>query len=190
MNLNLYDILSKVIPGGIIFLTLAACKVSLYKGDSEILIGAVLFSIGYFIDGISSTGERLILNWSFGGQPGKSLLLGKSYRGIKISHLDKIDAVKQSLGLVDEEAIYRIMHSTCAQKEKRRIIEFLNSYAFSRNMFFTLLLSFALVTFFEESIIIPTIFLILTILAWLRTKKRSYYYAKEVIDVYCTEQAI
>lgn len=187
MNVNLYDILSKIIPGAVLFVTLAFCKIKLYEGSSEVVLGALLYTLGFFIDSASSTGDRLILSKSFGGRPGPLLLSGKQYRTIRLAYPDKISAIKAALNATNDEQLYGMMHAACVQGEKKRVVEFINSLNFSRNIFFTVLLCFCLVSFFESSKLLSLTFAVLSVLAWLRTKKRSFYYSKEVIDVFCLD---
>lgn len=195
MNLNLYDIFSKLIPGGIVYGCLLFCNVfGSLRSKSELLNGVLIFVTGYFIDAIASALERKVIFKSFGGNPGVNLLNGENYGRIKINRLNELNIFLQSLtntdivnNLSNKEHLFGIIYSKVSQKGLKRVTDFQAIYSFARNILVSILICLILVTFFLDKVSITILLTLLLILSWRRCKQMNYYFTKEVIQAYIEE---
>jgi hypothetical protein len=188
-------------------------KLLSFKDFSEILLLILLtvcYLIGYVNDGISSWCEQYVIYFLF-GPPSLRLLRGKGKRLLLVNS----DKVLQNLQLKMELSSSEIdlnngswfyYKSFWKSKERairlfkyandlknanphpiyeERIREYYNSYTFSRNLFFSSLISNALfMVSYNSNLQYKTwllIFILLTFLG-LRRRDKSYYYSRQVFQ--------
>ena len=79
MKVSLYDIISKIIPGGLLFMSLYLCFEQELKDLSGVIQLIVIYFLGFLIEIVASLSERKILFPSFGDNPAKMLLENHSF---------------------------------------------------------------------------------------------------------------
>jgi hypothetical protein len=191
MQINLYDILSKLIPGGVLYSTFFYFNYQKdrYEYLTEALALVLIYFAGYVVDAISSFLERDLLFPSFGGDPAQKMLKGQGFMQIKIARLDQLQAYfAQQLPSVERTRMFSYMHSLVSKKGYKRLEDFHASYIFSRNILTSLLLSGFMYIAYRPSW--TSLFVISTIVffTWLRAKQRNYYFVKEVINTFIYEK--
>lgn len=188
MNLKLYDIFSALIPGFLMLVALLAFLHIPYDKDWVVPYTAMAYLFGYVINTLSSWIEPIIFK-SWGGHPSINLLNGVGFGKIKFyPHIEAKDLLKTEVNkkeASDIELFEAAMRYANNQKDKERLVDFLSQYTFNRVLFCCMLIagSLWLIEHHTEwkyyAIIIPII-----IALWVRGKQRSYYYAKEVLNMY------
>lgn len=186
MTLSLFDILSKIIPGGLLFFTIVQSNSIQNFENNEVVILIVIYIIGYLIEAISSLIESPVIFRFFGVNPAVNLLNGKRCFGIGISE-DEISEIlthTNSKIIENKLELFYYIHSLISKKNYPRINQFLEQYTMSRNILVSSIISsnyFLLKHFSSLSLIIC---ISLIIIIFIRTKQRNYYFAKEVITTY------
>lgn len=183
MNLSLYNILSHLISGFLVYI------VGLYVLDLEpnyldpLMATAVAYMLGYFVNSISAWVE-FILNWTWGGRPSNQLLEGKECGRIKFPEWKKIsDLLKKELDSKKASTDDLFKVAMRKAKDGGRIPEMNGQYAFSRSILIAILISAVILGLdFYQSAGFWIISLVLILVAWYRTKERGFYYAKEVLS--------
>lgn len=180
MSFNLYNLLASLIPG----FTLYLVGVYVFGIDtskiSEISSIAVAYILGYFINLISSWLENIYF-WTWGGDPATQLLEGKKCGRIKFYEKDKVNKFVKDLNESSNKKIFQI--AMRISSESKRVSEMSASYAFSRSILTTIILSyFVLLKVYSASIGFHIISVVILLLAWHRAKERGFYYAKEVLS--------
>lgn len=191
MNFNLYDLLSQVIPGSIVYFALLRTYNIEWDKDYVVVATIFAFLIGYFINALSSWIERFYF-WTWGGKPSSNLLSGKSitsvefYQGEEVMTLLK-QASKKDNAVSDE--LFSIARYTAFGIKDTRIDAFSANYAFSRNI----LTGFIIILFMltgdwgrNLNYFLPLC--LLTLMAWYRCKERGYYLSREILQVYLRSQ--
>src|ERR1700733_6844659 len=143
-SVSLYDILSKVIPGALVFFFLAIYHWTKNEQTGDVLTLFLIYLVGYLVDTISGLLEHRILYWTFGGTPSDMLLKNKSFGGIKIYQIEILNQFMETNYpklYPDKKASFRKIYSIVNKTEIPRVKNFLEAYAFSRNIFFAYLLS-------------------------------------------------
>lgn len=188
MTFKAYDIFSSLVPGFLMLLGLQYFFQISFDRDYIIGYTAIAFLLGYILNTLGSWMEDIYF-FSWGGNPSSKLLQGKSIWKVRMfdytqirQHLsEKTTSVNPS----EEELFSIAMRSVIGQKDTR-IDDFNSIYAFSRTLLTTVLISGILILFKHYTdwkyyvSVIPAILIL-----WLRCKQRAYYYAKEVLSVYC-----
>ncbi|MEK7720106.1 MAG: hypothetical protein AAB347_10945 [Bacteroidota bacterium] len=186
MNFKLYDILSSLVPGFLLFLVILDFLNMTFEKDMIVPYTSIAFLLGFLINTISSWAEDIyFLSWK--GKPSDCLLNGKDiwkvkfYESQKVKELLKTETTKSN---PSNDELFSIAMRFANQKDSR-VEDFNSSYAFSRSLLTIVLIGgiFLLIRNYKDwkfyLLIIPTI-----IIVWLRCKQRGYYYSREVLNVY------
>jgi len=186
MNFKLYDILSSLIPGFLLFISILDFFNIAFNKDLIVPYTAIAFLLGFLVNTISSWSEDFyFITW--GGKPSDCLLKGKDiwkvrfYESQKVKGLLSNDATNPN---APNNELFAIAMRSANQKDTR-VADFNAAYAFSRSLLTCVLIGgmFLLIRNCNDwkfyLIVIPAI-----IIVWLRCKQRAYYYSREVLNVY------
>jgi hypothetical protein len=186
MTLSLYDILSHLIPGSLIYVSaLYTLGVGL-DAVPAVPASGIAYILGYFVSTLSSWTED-ILNWSWGGKPSSRLLDGHSIWKVKMFETEKaksfllLDSAKEN---PSNDELFQVAKRTIDLGSKTRVADLNSAYAFSRSIFGALLVTSALVLVKNPSVLLGVGALAALFVSWLRTKQRGYYFAREVLFQY------
>ncbi len=183
MNLSVYNILSHLISGFLVYLVgLQALELEPNYLD-PLMATAVAYTLGYFVNSISAWTEFL-LNWTWSGRPSDQLLKGKECGRIKFSEWEKILKLLQK-DINNKKASTDDLFKVAMRKAKNegRIPEMNGQYAFSRSILIAILISVIILgQDFYQSVGFWIISIILILASWYRAKERGFYYAKEVLS--------
>ena len=190
MNFKPYDILSSLVPGFLILLTLLSAYDIPYDKDKVIAYTAIAFLIGYLVNTISSWLEDFYF-WTWGGKPSDRLLNGKDIWKVNFYHSRKAKELLQiessNPNASNDELFSIAMRYGNGQP---RVDDFNTMYAFSRVLLTTALIgSFFLVSSHYKDWQYYIFALSIIFIAWQRCKQRGYYYAREVLNVYLKSKA-
>ena len=192
MKLNLYDILAKIIPGGIIFwglwVWLNAKGLPAEIGKiSEVTHLIMMYFIGFIIDAIGSFFLNFWLLTFIFGLPAVRLLKGKSFLGIKIDHLDRLtEHYQKKYGEIasnKEAEAFNNIHSL-VRKDNERLQTFFESYIGARNILISAIGAgiFILLAHWSWSLLLIVILIVSVV--WVRMIERNYYFVKDVYAQY------
>lgn len=185
MTFKTYDILSSLIPGFLVLLLGLNWLDESFDKDLVIAYTAIAFLIGYFINTFASWLEPFY-NWTWGGQPSKKLLDGKSIKKVPFHLSSKVKpmlaAESKSASPTNRELFSIAM---IYANGNSRVDDFNALYAFSRSILTTMLFA-SLIILSEHyyNIGIDLLCFALILISWIRCKQRSYYYAREVLNIY------
>lgn len=186
MNFKTYDILSSLIPGFLILLAILYIGGIKFDKDLTVPYTAVAFLFGYLINTIGSWLEGFY-NWTWGGQPSVRLLSGKDIPKIRFYESNKAtELLKKECN--DSTADYKKLFSAAMRyaNGNSRVDDFNSVYAFSRALLTTGLITFILLlvecTYCNLWMI--GICASIVVILWIRCKQRSYYYSREVLNVF------
>ncbi|MBW8050730.1 MAG: hypothetical protein FVQ77_10440 [Cytophagales bacterium] len=187
MKFRIYDILSHLIPGFLIYIAVLYTLGRSFDPKFVVPATAIAFFVGYFVNTIASWLEDFY-NWTWCGKPSNKLLEGKDIWKVRFYHSN--DAKR----LLIEEAgkktpsndeLFSIAMRYAHNSNNQSVHDFNANYAFSRAILTTVLIFIVIVLpkHFQEPfaycLFIPTL-----IIVWLRAKQRGYYYAREVLSTY------
>jgi len=190
MTVSLFDILSKIIPGGLMFFVISHA-LNFKTELNEIIVLILVYILGFFIEAIASLIERPVIFRLFRGNPAERLLNGKKYMDIKISRLEKLNEIvnsKFNKYKEDKLRLFLIFHSIVSKKDFKRVNHFMEQYILSRNMLVSCFLSGILFLIFQFGWIQLVISVFLLILIFIRSKQRNYYFVKEVINSFLYQE--
>ena len=193
MNISLFDILAKLIPGGLLFFFIIHSAPNVKIESNQVVGLIIIYVLGYFIEAISSHLERPLIFRLFGGNPAVKLLNGQGYNSIKISRIERLNEIittKFEQYSDNKLKLFRIFHSIVSKKGYKRVNTFSEQYFLSRNLFVSSFISGILFLIFHFGWIELILFIIILLLAFFRTKQRNYYFVKEVINSYIHEEDI
>lgn len=188
MTFKTYDMFSSLVPGFLFLFGLLYILNIPYNKDYVIGYTALSFFLGYLVNTLGSWFEQLYF-FSWGGKPSSKLLEGKYIWKIRVYNYSQIrDHLSQKTindTPTNDELFAIALRNSNGQKDTR-IEDFIAIYAFSRTLLTTVLIGGLFVviknyTDWKFYIAFITVVFIL----WLRCKQRAYYYAKEVLNVYC-----
>lgn len=190
MTFSLYDILSKVIPGGLIFFAIIAVSPILknHLGEATSLIA--VYILGYFVETIASLIERPIIFKLFGKNPAIKLLEGGKFLHIDLDRKEQLNEIieKDFEEIKDNKlSLFSTFYDVINKKEYKRVNHFLEHYILSRNILVSSLIGGIIYLSFNFDIKMLLLFIVILIFLFLRTKQRNYYFAKEVISSYLHE---
>jgi hypothetical protein len=191
MTVSLFDILSKLIPGGLLLFAITQSHAINKIEYNEVVVLIIIYILGYFLEAISSIIENPVLFRLFGGNPAVNLLNGRKFLEIGIGRLDKINEIveeKYKEHKEDKLRLFLIFHSVVSKKEYPRINHFLEQYTLSRNMFVSCLIAGFYYLNCHFTWIGVAVFLLMLAIIFTRTKQRNYYFTKEVINSYLYEK--
>lgn len=182
MNFSLYNILSQLVPGFIVYAAVAYTFDIDYKGLDPLVLTAIAYSIGFVINSISAWIEGSFFR-ILGGLPSDELLKGKSCGRIKFYEWDKCKTLlKERNGGADPKTSALFGTAMRVANNEGRIQEMSNEYAFARGM---------LIAFVGAGLILALdmhcevwfwlTYILLVLITAYRTKEKGYYYAKEVL---------
>jgi len=185
MKFSIYDILSNLIPGFLIFFAISLqFSYSFNNADFTVVI-VLSYIIGYLNNTISSWSEG-IFYWSWGGKPSDQLLLGKNIWKVKFYDNEKVKEYlknESNNSSPSFDDLFQIAMRYAIANE--RVAEFNSNYALSRNLIISFLISSVILNikyWFNMWILIVSVLLIVII--WLRAKQRGFYFAREVLNTY------
>lgn len=188
MTFKAYDIFSSLVPGFLMLLGLQYFFEIPYDKDFVVGYTAVAFLLGYVINTIGSWLEDFYF-FTWGGKPSNNLLDGQKTQKIKLyNHIQVNQHLSQKTNSQNpsKDELFSIAMRNANGQKDTRIEDFNAIYAFSRTLLTTALIGGILVLIKNYNdwkfyaVVVPVIFVL-----WLRCKQRGYYYAKEVINVYC-----
>jgi len=187
MNFKLYDIFSQLIPGFIVYITYL--KINHETFDSGFIVPAtvIAFIIGYFVNTLASWVESIYF-FTWGGKPSNQLLEGRSIWKVKFHELEKTKKMLiEEFGEEDptNEQLFSIAMRYATPEVSVRVADFNANYAFSRVILTTMIIiSIALIWANYLNPLIYVITIPIVFIAWLRSKQRGFYFAKEVLKTY------
>jgi hypothetical protein len=150
---------------------------------------AVSYLCGYVINSFGSWIESFFY-YTWGGKPSIRLLRGKDIPKVRfyfwkeIKELLKSECKKDN---PDENELFQIASRYAySNSSVGSRIEYLNeSYIFSRNILTWAIISLAfLLIKYNQNMYLYVVMIPLISVLWLRSKHRSYYFAREVLDCY------
>lgn len=189
MNFKIYDIFSQLIPGFILYATYLYIDHQIFDASFILPATAISFVIGYFVNTLASWLEHIYF-FTWGGRPSNQLLDGKSTWKVTFNELEKTKKILIQEANKEEptnDELFSIASRYATPENSIRVADFNANYAFSRVILTTMLLVSLMLIWanFTNPLIylvtIPTIFI-----AWLRSKQRGFYFAKEVLKNYLT----
>lgn len=193
MNFATYDILSKALPGAVVYLALLlGGLIGKPKDLSDVLILVVVYLLGYFVDAAASFSEPILYRM-MGGVPSERIL-ADNYKGktrvaqraalcdyIKKRHPDLVPGSRD---------FFNVIASVASTKSSTRLIEFQGAYVFSRNILVALVIAFFFNLAFFWEWYMSLLFAVLIVLCYYRAKQRGYYWAREAANFYIECQQI
>ena len=198
MNFRIYDLISKLIPGGVLYIALFYSGLTTQLDKSQVLVLVAMFVLGYLNETIASLLERAVLFRLFKGNPAEKLLDGKKFIHIKLFDMEEVNKI------IDKEmpskrndliACFLTMQAKVNKGKDTRIESFQTDYAFARNILIAIFLENIIYIFkdFEYQSITFWLYCFINIavlyISFLRCKQRNYYYCKEVIEVFVVEKS-
>ena len=199
MKFNLYDLLSKLIPGGILLSILLIGKwIELPDEVPEIAYLFFAYFIGFIIDAIGFNlqyGKYKLLWKLFGlkNKPAESILLASSKFGRVYSHIDDFEKhFKESWD--NKSKVFGIAFQSTMNLENTRIQSFNEHWFGARNFFIAFLIGLPFLIFHvwlsdfhgseTKKIIFITLSFCVLFVLYKRMKSRQYLLVKEVLDTY------
>jgi hypothetical protein len=188
MTFKAYDIFSSLVPGFILLLGVLYYFDIRYDKDFVVGYTAIAFLLGYVLNTLGSWLEDFYF-FTWGGKPSSNILDGNKiwkvsmYNNVPVrQHL----AQKTTTGNPTNDELFAIALRNANGQKDTRIEDFNAIYAFSRTLLTTVLIggSLILIKNYDNwkyyAVLVPLILIL-----WLRCKQRGYYYAKEILNVYC-----
>jgi hypothetical protein len=193
MNFATYDILSKALPGAVVYLVLLLVGVISKPTDvGDVLTLVVVYLLGYFVDALASLTEPLLFRL-MKGSPSERILAddytGKIFIAQRTALLAYLREQFPQLEPSSRE-LFALISSVAQTKANQRLIEFQGAYVFARNILTALFIAEGLVCVFPQRWYYPLLIIGLMLLCYNRAKQRGYYWAREAINVYIDCRAI
>jgi len=186
MNLSIYDILSHLIPGFLVYVSIFYSLNIDIDRLSTIPATVLAYVIGYIVNTISSWSES-ILHWSWGGKPSDRLLEGKSiwkvvmFEGKKVKKMLLVDSGNRH---ANNDELFEIAKRNVNFDTGTRLSDFNAAYSFSRSILISIILGLIFIVASRPNIYSAIVGLIILFIIWLRTKQKSYYFVREVFLEY------
>jgi len=186
MNLSIYDILSHLIPGFLVYVSIFYSLNIDIDRLSTIPATVLAYVIGYIVNTISSWSES-ILHWSWGGKPSDRLLEGKSiwkvvmFEGKKVKKMLLVDSGNRH---ANNDELFEIAKRNVNLDTGTRLSDFNAAYSFSRSILISIILGLIFIVASRPNIYSAIVGLIILFIIWLRTKQKSYYFVREVFLEY------
>lgn len=186
MNFGVYDLLSQLIPGFVVYLSILRLSHQDWCKDYVFAATVLAFLLGYFVNALGSWLEWVYF-WTWRGKPSTRLLEGKDISKVRFFHakeaVESLSEESQPESSMDALFSIALRHATGVKDS--RIESFNASYAFSRNILTAcLLVGFLLYQDYLSQPLLGVAALALIFMAWKRCKERAYYLAREVLQVY------
>jgi hypothetical protein len=184
VNFKLYDILSMIIPGLVIVFTVVNALHIPAFNNSELAILVFGYLIGYINNTIASWAEDIIY-WTWGGKPSSKMLDGKDI--FKVRFYESLSVKEYLIANTKKEnpsndELFHIAMRIANSQNNQRVQDFNESYAFSRSILVSTIVSTIILTWkMWNHPITPLIGFILSIILWIRCKQRAFYYVREVL---------
>jgi hypothetical protein len=193
MNFATYDILSKALPGAVVYLALLLGGIIGKPTDvGDVLTLVIVYLLGYFVDALASLTEPVLFRM-MRGSPGERLLAedytGKIYIAQRAALFAHLQEQFPDLRLGSRE-LFALISSVAQTKANQRLIEFQGAYAFARNILTSLLIAEVIACMYPHGRYLPWLIAGLMLLCYNRAKQRGYYWAREAINVYIDCRAI
>lgn len=191
MSFKTYDILSSIIPGALILLTVFNLLGFRYDRNLILAYTTIAFLLGYLINAVGSWLEDIyVLTW--GGKPSDKLLSGQSIWKVKFYCAEEVKTLltlETTNPNPSNDELFSIAMRSVAGIKDSRIEDFNAMYAFSRSLLTTAVLGSAVLLFHNYSNWKYYVWLLpLVFITWLRCKQRAYYYAREVLNEYLKKE--
>lgn len=187
MKFSIYDMLSNIIPGFLIFFSLLILADYSFR-DLDITITLMAaYIIGYLNNTISSWSEGLIF-WSWGGKPSDQILSGKNIWKVKFYDNEKVKEYltkESNFSNPSNDELFQIAMRYANLSTNERVRNFNSNYALSRNLIISFIITAIIINikyWFNVWIVGNSVLLI--IIVWLRAKQRGFYFAREVLKTY------
>jgi len=190
MTLSVYDILSHLIPGSLVYLSFLYMLGVSFEIIPTVLASAIAYILGYVVNAISSWLEDL-LYWSWGGKPSSRLLEGQSIWKVKMFEGSKAKAMllkESGKEQATNDELFQIAMRSVDMTAETRVADFNSTYAFSRNILGAIFFASAFVVSTNPGPMPFGTALVVLFVVWLRTKQRGYYFAREVLLQYLTSK--
>ncbi len=182
MNLNLYNILSHIIPGFLLFMVGGYTLGIDFNAIPPLSATAIAYIIGFFTSTVGAWAEGGLF-WTWGGKPSNNLLKGKGCGRIAFTEWKKVkNLLAKELGKQNatENNLFGVAMRISNKLERA---EDMNAqYAFTRSLMVAVVGSAAFTLYANPcDISLWVVAIIATLVVWYRTKERGYYYAREVL---------
>lgn len=191
MNFRLYDILSQIIPGFLVYLSYNDLTGKAWDNNFALPATMIAFIIGYFINTIASWLEDFFY-WTWKGKPSNRLIDGLDIKKVRFYSSNQAkELLKSEISKPNpsNDELFSVAMRYANSDKFPRVQIFNESYAFSRVILTMLIISFLILVFkYYSSLFFWITFSVLLAVAWLRCKERGYYYAKEVLQSYLKEK--
>jgi len=186
MNFKYYDLLSHLIPGFLVFVTVSYLFKDRIPEVSVTMSLVIAYIIGFFNNTFSSWLEGFY-RFLWGGDPinhffdKKGIWKVKYYNGSKIKEL-LIEKFK--LTVTSNSALFLEVKRIANENTTERLEDFNAKYAFARSLLTSIIISGIFVTcFYYSNITVDVTVLFLIVVALIRCYQRSGYYIREALDI-------
>lgn len=186
MNLSIYDILSHLIPGFLVYASMLYSFNIDIDRYSTITATALAYFIGYIINAISSWSES-ILHLSWGGKPSDNLLEGKPiwkvamFEGKRVKKMLLADCGNKH---ASNDELFEFARRNVNFDAGTHLSDFNAAYSFSRSILISVLFGLIMVIISNPDVYLIIIGTVIFFITWLRTKQKTYYFVREVFIEY------
>jgi len=187
MKFKVYDIVSNLVPGFLLYIAYLELFNESFNKDYVIPATAIAYVTGYFINTISSWLEDIYF-FTWRGKPSNKLLDGRDMWKVKFYDYQKAtDLLKQESGKDEpsNDELFQIASRYATPEVNSRVQDFNTNYAFSRVILTTaIIIGTAIIIDCPNDVLRYVYVIPIIILAWYRSKQRGYYFAREVLNTY------
>lgn len=187
MNFKFYDLLAFLVPGIIILWVLLDFAGIAFKSDLALPYTGAAFVLGYFLNTLASWLEDFYY-WTWGGKPSNQMLAGHDIWKVRFYHSAQarqlLVAECPELTNPRNEVLFALAYRYAKGTQNPLVDDFNVSYAFSRVVLTLMLCSAGLLLVRYHQVPATYLVLPLIVTAWLRSKQRGYYFAREVLTTY------
>jgi len=195
MKVELYDIISKIIPGGLVYAPILYYDL-LPNADSissEVVALIIMYVLGFLVDAIGYFIQRP-LYWTFGGLPSQKLLSGGSFSKISIHNLDVlnvyIERTYPQKDIADKNWLFNTINTIVRAKESKRIQSFYEGYIAARNILVASILVLIIVLVKQFNWLVLGIGVSVLLLIWYRTKTKNYHFVQLLINTFIARKIL
>lgn len=191
MKFRLYDLLSNLIPGFVLYLVYLDIIGLPFQKGLIVPVTALAYIIGYFVNTISSWLEGFYF-FTWGGKPSSNLLRGKDIWKVRFYQWEKAKSLlleESGNENSKEDELFQIAMRYSMNPTYPKVSDFNVNYAFSRVILTTtLVITVGYLSLVGFEYINLILFLVLNPIAWYRCKQMGYYFAREVLQTYLKEK--
>lgn len=193
MNFKYYDILSNLVPGYLILVTIDLLFKEEIPDISVIPQIGIAFIIGYFNNTFSSWLEGFY-RFLWGGNPINKFFNKNGIWKVPFFKGKEVKAILQEGVKNNADSSFSLFVEAMRianNKPTERLNDFNASYSFSRGVLTAILICGVLsVTQFYDNLLYYVIFICIFIVSLIRCKQRNGYYIKEVLNIVLKENQI